>query len=98
MQSHAISGSAIFSLGRTVATPHALQALAQQGITPLSLLKRHASGDWGDVPADDAQANHVALKSGARLFSSYHIGPDARIWIITEADRSVTTLLLPSEY
>jgi len=98
MLSHVVSESAIFSLGRTVATPHALQMLAQQGITPLSLLKRHVSGDWGDVPPDDAQANHDALKSGFRLFSSYHIGPDARIWIITEADRSVTTLLLPSEY
>lgn len=98
MLSHVISESAIFSLGHTVATPHALQALAQQSITPLSLLKRHASGDWGDVPPDDAQANYVALKTGSRLFSSYHIGPDARIWIITEAERSVTTLLLPSEY
>jgi hypothetical protein len=98
MLSQAISESAIFSLGRTVATPHALQALAQQGITPLSLLKRHASGNWGDVPPDDAQANHVALKSGSRLFSSYHLGPDDRIWIITEADRSVRRLLSPSEY
>jgi hypothetical protein len=98
MQSHVLSESAIFSLGRTIATPDALRALAQQGITPLFLLKRHASGDWGDVPPDDAQANHVALKSGSRVFSSYHIGPNARIWIITEADRSVTTLLLPSEY
>lgn len=98
MLSQAISESAIFSLGRTVATPHVLQVLAQQGITPLSLLIRYAAGDWGDVPPDDAQANHIALKSGSRLFSSYHIDPDARIWIITEADRSVTTLLLPSEY
>lgn len=98
MQSHVILEAAIFSLGRTVAAPHALQALAQQGITPLSLLKRRVSGDWGDVPPDDAQANNVALKSGSRLFSSYHIDPDVRIWIITEADRSVTTLLLPSEY
>lgn len=98
MLSHVISEAAIFSLGRTVATPHALQALAQQGITPLSLLKRHASGDWGDVPPDDAEANQIALKSGSRLFSSYHISPDANIWVITEADRSVTTLLLPSEY
>lgn len=98
MLSHVISEGVIFSLGHTVATPHALKTLAQQGITPLSLLKRHASGDWGNVPPDDAQANQDALKSGAHLFSSYHIGPDARIWVITEADRSVTTLLLPSEY
>lgn len=98
MLSQVNSESANFSLGRTVATPHALQVLAQQGITPLSLLKRHASRDWGDVSPDDAQANQVALESGTRLFSSYHIGPDARIWVITEADRSVTTLLLPSEY
>lgn len=98
MLSQAISESAIFCLGRTVATAHALQVLAQHGTTPLSLLMRHAAGDWGDVPPDDVQANHAALKSGTRLFSSYQIGPDARLWIITEADRSVTTLLLPSEY
>jgi len=94
----AISEAAIFSLGSVVATPNALGLLEQHSIAPLSLLKRHAAGDWGDVAADDARANQDALKFGCRLLSSYRIATDARIWIITEADRSVTTLLLPSDY
>lgn len=66
MLSHVISESAIFYLGRTVATPHALRALAQQGITPLSLLKRHASGDWGDVPPDEMVPHDVVYEDFAR--------------------------------
>ena len=98
MLPHAISAAAVFDLGRVVATPNALDLLAQHGVVPLSLLKRHAAGDWGDVPADDAQANQDALKCGCRLLSAYRIAANAKIWIITEADRSVTTLLLPSDY
>lgn len=98
MLAEAISTAAIFNLGRVVVTPNALRLLEQHGISPLTLLKRHVTGDWGDVPADDARANQHALKPGCRLFSSYRIATDATIWLITEADRSVTTLLLPSDY
>ncbi|MFZ4535926.1 hypothetical protein [Propionivibrio sp.] len=87
-----------FPPGRIVATPGALAALEEYGCTPLSLLARHLSGDWGSLPVEDARLNEDALKSGDRLQSSYPIGPDTRIWILTEWDRSVSTLLLPSEY
>lgn len=90
--------AALFCFGRVVTTPLALEALTQHGITPLSLLTRHASGDWGDVSADDAVANQMALQFGSRLLSAYRIGTNAKIWVITEADRSLTMLLLPSEY
>ncbi|WP_334189416.1 hypothetical protein [Noviherbaspirillum sp.] len=98
MVPRAISEAAIFRLGRLVATPQALYTLEQQGVTPFALLKRHASGDWGDVSAEDAMANQIALQSGSRLFSAYRIGDDSRIWVITESDRSCTTILLPAEY
>ena len=86
-----------FPLGDVVATPAALALLEQHQILPLLLLGRHLGGDWGDVPPDDAAANEAALRSGDRLLSSYSVG-NARVWVITEADRSSTTLLLPSEY
>ena len=98
MLPEAISAAAIFNLGRVVATPNALELLGQHGVSPLTLLNRHAAGDWGDVPTDDAKANQEALKLGFRLFSAYRIAGNEKIWIITEADRSVTTLLLPSDY
>ena len=87
----------LFPLGDVVATPAALALLEQHQILPLLLLGRHLAGNWGDVPPDDAAANEAALRSGDRVLSSYHVG-DARVWVITEADRSSTTLLLPSEY
>lgn len=87
-----------FSPGQIVATPGALAALASHGCTAAALLARHLAGDWRCVPPEDAQANEQALASENRLLSSYLIGPKARIWVITEGDRSVTTLLLPSEY
>ncbi len=64
----------------------------------VSYLRRHLHGDWGDLDDDDRRSNDAALKSGDRLFSSYQVTPDLKLWIITEGDRSVTTLLLPSEY
>jgi len=87
-----------FSLGRLVATPGALAAIEQSGQTPDDFLHRHAAGDWGEVPTEDARANEDALATGARLLSSYRTSRGTRIWIITEADRSATTLLLPEEY
>jgi hypothetical protein len=62
------------------------------------LLRRHISGDWGDVPAEDAQANEDALQTGARLLSAYTLSSGVKVWVITEADRSSTTIMLPEEY
>ncbi len=87
----------VFPLGRIVATPGALDALAAAGVSGLSLLARHQTGDWGSVPPDDAAENERSVARGFRIISSYPIGED-QVWIITEADRSATTLLLPSEY
>ena len=87
-----------FWLGQIVATPGALKALEDAQQTPLEFLMRHVSGDWGDVCAEDAAENELALREGFRLLSSYRSAKDAKLWIITEADRSVTTLLLPDEY
>jgi hypothetical protein len=74
--------------------------LVRQGqLNPSSYLRRHISGDWGDLDDCDRRQNDAALLSGEdRLFSSYQVAPDLKLWIITEWDRSVTTLLLPSEY
>lgn len=88
----------LFSLGRVVATPGALAALRAVGQTPLVFLRRHLRGDWGDLEEIDCQANEQALQDGSRLVSAYQVTPQFRLWIITEADRSATTLLLPEEY
>jgi hypothetical protein len=89
----------LFPAGRIVSTPGALDALKQEGMSPADLLQRHFSGDWGDLCEQDKAENHFALPRALRIFSSY-ILPRTRvkIWIITEADRSATTLLLPDEY
>ena len=86
-----------FPLGHVVATPGALEAVRENGVDVLALVHRHASGDWGAVCADDAQANDHALAHGARVLSAYETKA-GRLWVITEADRSATTVLLPSEY
>ena len=87
-----------FHPGQVAATPGALAALAQTGETAVHFLARHLSGDWGTVDATDWQANDHALKVGGRLLSAYTLRDGTRIWIITESDRSSTTLLLPDEY
>ena len=87
----------LFSLGKTVATPGALAALKEASISPPSLLARHHKGDWGELCSEDAEANQQALEHGSRIFSSYEIG-SRKVWVITEADRSATTVLLPEEY
>jgi len=93
-----------FSLGQIVATPAALEALAQNGAAPLDFITRHASGDWGDVCPEDKRANEEALVSGARLFSVYRLADRSKLWVITDATidehgaRPVTTLLLPDDY
>jgi hypothetical protein len=87
-----------FELGVVVATPGALELLGSVEVSPSMLVERHASGDWGDVPSEDARENEYSLKYGFRLLSSYPLPGGERVWIITEADRSVTTLLLPEDY
>jgi hypothetical protein len=82
-------------LGQTVITGNASLRLTTEEV--LTALRRHASGDWGDLCPEDALANDEALQQGGRLLSAYGHG-DHRFWIITEADRSVTTVLLPEDY
>ncbi|WGS50135.1 hypothetical protein LFL96_01080 [Paraburkholderia sp. D15] len=87
-----------FRPGRILATPAALDALESAAIPALHLLMRHVCGDWGELGDADRQQNELALESGARLLSSYLIRDDKHVWVITEADRSTSTLLLPEEY
>ena len=88
----------LFALGNMVATPGALDLLDRSATNAVELLQRHQSGDWGNVPPDDAEENLRAIQYGGRLLSSYTLNGNEKLWIITEADRSVTTLLLPQEY
>jgi hypothetical protein len=88
----------LFHLGQVVATPGAVEALTEAGQTPWEFLARHVQGDWGDVSEGDRQANDEALKDGSRLLSAYQTKTGTRLWVITEADRSSTCLLLPDEY
>lgn len=87
-----------FGLGRIRATPAARAALVTAGVDPRSLLKRHAHGDWGCLHPFDADANELALRQGMRILSAYLLPTGDRIWIITDADRSTTTILIPEEY
>jgi hypothetical protein len=87
-----------FPLGQVVATPGAMAALEATGQYPLAFLTRHAHGDRGELDAEDVKANEFALINGLRLLSAYTLADGTRIWIITEADRSATTILLPEEY
>ena len=86
----------LFNPGRIVSTPGAL-SLAERGVDLLECLQRHLNGDWGDLCAEDKLENDFSLEHGLRLLSAY-ITPQGKLWIITEADRSVTTFLLPEEY
>jgi len=90
--------TAKFPLGQTVATPGALDALPQAGQSPAFFLDRHVQGDWGEVDAEDKRANDLALVQGERLLSAYRTLKGDRLWVITEADRSSTCILLPEEY
>lgn len=85
-----------FSLGQIVATPNALSHLTKQDID--AAIRRHVGGDWGDVCTDDAKENELSLKEGFRLLSVYRAENGTKFWIITEADRSATTVLLPEDY
>ena len=85
-----------FPLGRVLATPNALAQIPPPEIQ--EALGRHHSGDWGNLCQEDKKANDAALNQGARLLSAYHTRSGTKFWIITEADRSVTTVLLPEDY
>lgn len=87
-----------FPLGQVVATPGAITAMADAGHIPPEFLLRHQHGDWGDVADEDRNENERSLVHGWRLLSVYSTRLHERFWIITEADRSSTTLLLPDEY
>jgi len=87
-----------FQLGQVVATPGALDAFQGTGQSPNEFLSRHVSGDWGDLCDEDKQTNEDALNYGGRIFSAYHLSNGEKVWVITEADRSSTCVLLPSEY
>ncbi len=85
-----------FKLGKIVSTPYALSRLTQEDI--LRGIGRHQAGDWGDVSEHDRQANDRALVERTRLLSVYHAANGTKFWLITEADRSATTVLLPEDY
>jgi len=88
----------LFDLGQLVATPGALAALEKSGQSPMEFLSRHVTGDWGEIPEEDRKENQFSLEKGFRLMSSYKTTAQDALWVITEANRSHTTLLLPSEY
>ncbi len=87
-----------FSLGQLLITPGALKAIEASGDDPLGLLRRHIQGDWGDLDPVDVAENELSLTRGFRLLSAYHLKDGTKVWVITEADRSTTTILLPKEY
>lgn len=88
----------LFDLGQIVGTPGALQAIQEAEQDPLGLLVRHMTGDWGDLPEEDKEANEMSVARGFRILSAYKLETGEKIWVITEHDRSITTLLLPMEY
>ena len=92
-----MSNRSLFSMGEVVVTTNALSHTKQYKIDLMTLLGRHSSGDWGDLEEDDKYANEDALREWTRIFSSYNFAP-IKIWIITEANRSLTTILLPEDY
>ena len=87
-----------FLPGRLVATPGATELMQRVRVSPLTVLARHLEGDWSDHDPEDAQANEYALENDKRITSVYDFTEGGTIWVITEADRSVTTILLPDEY
>jgi hypothetical protein len=91
-----VTAAAKFLFGRVVATPNALVSIPNDEI--LNALSRHGRGDWGTLDKDDWETNESSLKHGGRLFSQFHSNAGVKFWIITEADRSHTTILLPEDY
>ena len=91
---HPLSNS--FKLGQTVITPNALETVLPADV--FHAIQRHASGDWGELCAADKAENELSLREGFRILSAYRDANGTKFWIITEADRSVTTVLLPEDY
>jgi hypothetical protein len=90
-----ITKQPLFGVGQLVATPGALAALEKTGQSAVEFLARHVTGDWGEVPLEDRTENFLSVERGFRVLSSYRTLGGERIWVITVADRSLTTLLLP---
>lgn len=88
----------LFKMGHVVATPGAIEVLANAQTSPWELLSRHVRGDFGEVDAQDWQANLDAINDDARILSAYTLKTGERLWVITEADRSSTCILRPDEY
>jgi hypothetical protein len=93
-----IPNNPLFKLGRVLLTPGAIEVLNASGQSPWLFLARHLRGDWGDIDAEDKRLNDEAVRDGSRIFSSYKAATGAKLWVITEADRRATTILLPGEY
>lgn len=87
-----------FRPGRIFATPAALEVIADANVSILDLLIRHLRGDWGDLSESDRQQNELSVDAGLRLLSSYVLPGGQTVWVITEWDRTCTTLLLPGDY
>ena len=87
-----------FPLGQLVSTPGALSALAEVGQSPQEFVDRHVRGDWGELSDEDRQENERSITESLRILSAYRLRDGTKIWIITEADRSSTCILLPDEY
>ena len=87
-----------FAPGWVVATPGAAEAFSRTGDNPYSFVRRHESGDWGDLDQEDRMENERSVSQGFRIFSSYRLSDGTKIYVITEADRSSTCILLPEEY
>jgi len=88
----------LFPPGRVVATPGAVDALAVAGVSVWAVVSRHITGDYGDLDAEDRRATQAAVRDGDRIVSSYKLPTGEVVWVVTEADRSSTCCLLPSEY
>jgi hypothetical protein len=88
----------MFKLGQMLTTPGALAALKESNQTPMEFICRHQSGDWGEMDDEDKALNDAALRDGSRLLSAYQTSKGVKLWVITEADRSATTILLPEEH
>ena len=94
----AVNNAPLFKLGKLVATPGAIECLTKAKTSAWELVSRHVTGDFGEVDAEDRQANLDAIKDGDRILSAYTLTTGERLWVITEADRSSSCVLCPSEY
>ncbi len=93
-----IPNNPLFKLGRVLLTPGAIAVLQASSQSPWLFLARHLRGEWGEMSAEDKRLNDESVRVGSRILSSYTASTREKLWIITEADRSATTILLPEEY